>query len=1175
MDDIEQRGLWRQHLKELSTDQIDISVGEIPTLTDLEAAMRRTKPGKATGPDGLPAELFHHFPSAMARQSFSLLLKTALQGQEPLLHKGGWLFPLWKGKGSKEMCSSYRSILLSSHLGKCIHRTLRLKHAGVYEKYMQSQQIGGRRRTPVGTGLHQARAFQRFHSRCGRSTSLIFLDLTEAFYRVVRQLSLPLEHSDELIAHVAAKLNLNHDAIHDLHALLEDPCAVQEACLPAHAQRAFAALHQDTHFSLPGQEDRCVTRLGSRPGDAFADVIFGYLWAKVLHVLQSHLAQLGLLETFEQQDGPLLFGELFGSSSGPLGFVGPCWCDDLCVCLSADSAEQLAGRTATATGVLLDLCKKHGMTPNLKKGKTEIILSARGRGCRAIKKQFYGPLSNGFLPVVGEYSLHQVPIVGHYVHLGGVLHHSGDLQLEVKRKLAIANQEFTKHRRLLLQNRSLPLSRRAELFRSLILSKFLYGVESWVLSSSRIKAYVHASLLRLYRRLLRCGPDERMSDDEILTLTGLPAPSEFLRLARLRYLSSLVAAGSAACWGLFNMDKDWIALVQNDLEWMHDQLRHSSQLRDPRHHFAQWLDIVRWHRGYWRRLLRRASTHAILQRGLCHRVLRFHQRAFDALADGGCKVPRLWICEDMPPAAFGCMQCKLLCKSKAGEGSHMHKVHGYINPIRTLFEGTQCAICLKEYFSFAKLQQHLRCAGACRRRWLGSISLVPPGPGIGSQANAQLESLHDRLLPPLQALGPQLPHDNLVDFDAVDWTLFADLTLLLYETSGDLSLAAELRDCIQSRPVSWTTCSGTLKELLNHLEQAFDDFGDRNKGEIVCIVKELLRVESWPFLHAAQRFSPTHVTSLEAVDGVFAELDGSTFEAVPRIWGRHRVILHAFAGRRRPGDFQFYLDQLCEDVEGGTVIHTASMDIIYDTHLGDAASIQAQEYWLNGIKQQFVIGFLGGPPCETWSVARAVTVEGAAHGPRPLRSAGELWGLGSLAIREILQVGMGNDLLSFSLLCVLFLAQSDGLAVLEHPAEPSKEDAPSIWRLPVLRFLGSLPKIQMITLCQGMLGAPTPKPTTLLALNLPNLQMVLREHCVATELPRRAAIGRRADGSWATAPLKEYPPALCKGLAFSFNQAAVARPDAEHGPCAAQFLAQCQHLFVQQFTERIGQDYAG
>ena len=191
--------------------------------------------------------------------------------------RGVGFFPFGKGRAARRYVlltapfSSART-WANAYIVPCVWSTL---------EYMRDickpNRLAGRRQTPVGLGVHQARAFQRHHSAHGRSTALIFLDLTEAFYRVVRQLALPLEPSDELLAHVAEKLQLDGDALRDLHDLIADPCAVREARLPEHAQRAFAALHQDTHFSLHGQTDRCVTRLGSRPGDAFADVIFGFL----------------------------------------------------------------------------------------------------------------------------------------------------------------------------------------------------------------------------------------------------------------------------------------------------------------------------------------------------------------------------------------------------------------------------------------------------------------------------------------------------------------------------------------------------------------------------------------------------------------------------------------------------------------------------------------------------------------------------------------------------------------------------------------------------------------------------------------------------------------------------------------------------------------------------------
>ena len=266
----DQRKLWIANLAEQTVDALVVDAADVPSLVELEAAFRRVKKGKASGPDHLPSELFHCFPVEMAKHGFSVLLKIALQGQECLEHKGGTLVPLWKGKGDKSICTSFRSILLSSHFGKTLHRALRLKQASVYETYLHAQQLGGRRHTPVTLGTHQARAFLRHHQAHGRPTALLFLDLTEAFYRVVRPLALSGELSDDVIGALAARLCLDVDVIAELRTLLSQPGAIEDAMLPRHAQRALRAIHTDTHFHLRGQHDACRTSLGSRPGDAFA-----------------------------------------------------------------------------------------------------------------------------------------------------------------------------------------------------------------------------------------------------------------------------------------------------------------------------------------------------------------------------------------------------------------------------------------------------------------------------------------------------------------------------------------------------------------------------------------------------------------------------------------------------------------------------------------------------------------------------------------------------------------------------------------------------------------------------------------------------------------------------------------------------------------------------------------
>ena len=58
------------------------------------------------------------------------------------------------------------------------------------------------------------------------------------------------------------------------------------------------------------------------------------------------------------------------------------------------------------------------------------------------------------------------------------------------------------------------------------------------------------------------------------------------------------------------------------------------------------------------------------------------------------------------------------------------------------------------------------------------------------------------------------------------------------------------------------------------------------------------------------------------------------------------------------------------------------------------------------------------------------------------------------------------------------------------------------------------------------------------------MQAELRRWQVTKGLPRAISIGKAADGAWATAKLKEYPPAMSGGLAEGFLSALRALPQA-------------------------------
>ena len=89
----------------------------------------------------------------------------------------------------------------------------------------------------------------------------------------------------------------------------------------------------------------------------------------------------------------------------------------------------------------------------------------------------------------------------------------------------------------------------------------------------------------------------------------------------------------------------------------------------------------------------------------------------------------------------------------------------------------------------------------------------------------------------------------------------------------------------------------------------------------------------------------------------------------------------------------------------------------------------------------------------------------------------EVWGMSSLAVREIRQVLVGNQLLLFSFQMMLLLYVVGGCGALEHPAPPSEEHLASIWRIPFAILLCQLPGVVRHKISQGLLGAKSPKPT--------------------------------------------------------------------------------------------------
>lgn len=112
------------------------------------------------------------------------------------------------------------------------------------------------------------------------------------------------------------------------------------------------------------------------------DIVFSFLWARLLHDLQAQLRDLGLESTIPEVNGFQPFDAL--DSDNTTGCLGPTWMDDLCLlCVADESAPALEHEVSQSISLLLSICGSFALSPNLKPGKTEILLALQGRNsCR-------------------------------------------------------------------------------------------------------------------------------------------------------------------------------------------------------------------------------------------------------------------------------------------------------------------------------------------------------------------------------------------------------------------------------------------------------------------------------------------------------------------------------------------------------------------------------------------------------------------------------------------------------------------------------------------------------------------------------------------------------------------------------------------------------------------------
>ena len=1052
---------------------------EIPTLLDVEKALRDLNDAKAPGLDGLGAELFQANCAQAAKRIYPLVLKMGLRCQGIPELSGGWLLPLFKGKGSAQQMLGYRAILLEPVVARAMSRAWRPKLIRGLEALAMPMQWGGRAGLSIEALHLQVQLWQANATKRKESQGLIFIDIRAAFYNVVKQLLTAEGSNDPRTRAVFEKMKLPESVWENFAAHVDECSLICQSTGSDILAQSTQAMLTHTWFAVPEASCIAAPMTGSRPGDPNADVLFGMIQARVLATLHQRAAHVGM--------------PLFPESGSDLR-VPNCvtWVDDIAVSITSTPSDVVA-RTMQMLSLVRDVMLEFGLQLSFGVGKTAAMITFHGKGASKARQSFESKQSDHLTILTEHQGAVQVPVVTHYKHLGGFITKSGSKLQEIRIRGA-ATMAKLKPLRKLMKSPDLEVEKKRLILQSMGISVLTLHSGTWFnLTQSEFTAW-QAAVFRTYQMIQPRQADgnvPHMHFYKLASEAGMPMPMELLYVQRLKLLFHIMGVQDRfMIQGILenhevNGSSSWLYGAVKSVKWMRSQVGNFKvpEELDELHDVGTW-ELFAPHAKQLQQSLKKVQqAHLYKIRALC--AVKDHSiRQNEILMDMGWTFdgPRD---QNDEKDVHQCDDCDGVFETPAALAVHQQKRHGKRIAMRRFAIDSCCRACGRFYHTRPRLLRHLHVGNTdC---WVWHCRRYIP------MTNEETEAKDDEDRKKGVAMHQKGFAD--VEFDKM-----------------------------------WRPC--TEAEIVDRL-QCKDDAMECSDPVTDCEVQQWSRLGMLPpgrggRTKTARRPTDFHMFN---VNRDIAMLEKTMlkevgqwspdFAWVPRpLSCGARYFLVLFSGHRRFAD-------IAQQMSWKSNIIPICVDLAVDPWHGN---ILRDTLWLQLIRARKVAGAHAGPPCETYSFARWIEVEGG--GPRPLRTTSEPWGKDELTIKEVEQVFVGTVLMLQAIYLLLLVFLHGGSFSLEHPkGQGGKDGKWSIWDSAFVQQLLLCAEVRRVDFLQGPLGQPFPKPTSMLTGRLDQFATLLFDHYQPNWKPSDRLGGREKDSrQWKTAKAKAYPPLLCKAV---------------------------------------------
>uniref|UniRef100_A0A8C5P9E5 C2H2-type domain-containing protein n=1 Tax=Leptobrachium leishanense TaxID=445787 RepID=A0A8C5P9E5_9ANUR len=459
------------------------SLDAVPTLDEIQTAIRQLSSGKAPGSDMIPAEIYKEGGPALTDKLLCLIQIIWQTETVPQDLKDASIIHLYKRKGNRQACDNHREISLLSIAGKILARAL-LNRLNVHleQGLLPESQCGFRKARGTIDMVFAARQLQEKCQEQNSDLYSTFIDLNKAFdtvsrdglWRIMKKYGCP----DKFTA-ITRQL---HDGM---------LARVQEN---GQSSQAFPVTN------------------GVKQGCVLAPTLFSIMYSAMLSDAFKD-STTGLPIRFRTDGSVFNLRRLQAKTKVKHNLINELLFADDCALNAASE-----GNMQHSVDIFADACNNFGLTINRK--KTEVMYQPAPRK----------PYAEPSITISGQ----RLNAVDKFTYLGSILSRSVVMDDELIARLAKANAAFGRLRKNVWDRRGIRQKTKIKVYRAAVLSTLLHGCETWTIYQRHAKKLNHFHTTSLRKRLGIKWQD-KVPDTEVLVRADLPSIFTILAQSQLRW----------------------------------------------------------------------------------------------------------------------------------------------------------------------------------------------------------------------------------------------------------------------------------------------------------------------------------------------------------------------------------------------------------------------------------------------------------------------------------------------------------------------------------------------------------------------------------------------------------------------------------------------------------------